>query len=55
MEKRLNIFVTTTKKKNDIANKYLKRYTIPLIIKEMQMYTTIRYQTHLLEWFLKKN
>ena len=46
MEKRLNIYVTThthTKKKHGITNKYMKRYPIPVISKEVKIYTTIIY------------
>lgn len=46
MEKRLNIYVTThthKKKKHGITNKYMKRYPIPVISKEVKIYTTIIY------------
>lgn len=41
MEKRLNTYVTT--KKHGITNKYMKSYPMPVISKEVNIYTTIRY------------
>lgn len=56
MEKRLNIYVTTHthKKKHGITNKYMKRYPIPVISKEVKIYTTIIYFDTLIRMVFKE-